>query len=180
MARLITLLSLVLTIFQTSYGQIKNDTINTKKQQNHYTIDSNVVAILPFDSTEYWAFWVFKEGKPTNLTNDNLHKIEIILNTCIKDYNTEKEGRLKEFLEIDPKNKNDIKNLTIDLTRYKRQYVAILNSKGEKHVFVSCFCKTWDSNWKKDFLLFEKQEGNCVFSVKINLTTEQYYQLFAE
>jgi hypothetical protein len=179
MTRLITLLSLVLTIFQTSYGQIKNDTINTKKQQNHYTIDSNVVAILPFDSSEYWAFWVFKDGKPTNLTNDNLHKIEVILNTCIKDYNKDQEARLKEFLEKDPKYKIDNKNFTIDLTRYKRQYVAILNSKGEKHVWVNCFCKTWDSNWKKDVLLVD-EKGNCVFSVKINLTTEQYYQLFAE
>jgi hypothetical protein len=173
MTRQQTLLTFVLTICLTSCGQTKTETKIKEQQQNGYTVDSSVVAILPFDTNKYW---VFKDSKQTDLTNDNLQKIETILNKCINEYNLKQERQFEEINDKHPEYKLDKKNFTIDLTRYKRQYVAILNSKGEKETWVNCFCVAGNQNWKKN-LIFVKDGGNCYFNLKINLTTGQYHDL---
>ena len=177
MTRQLTLLTFALTfaltICLTSCGQTKTETKNKKRQKNNYTFDSSVVAVLPFDTTEYW---VFKDSKPSALTSDDLQKIETILKECINYYNPEQEKLFKEINDKHPEYKLAKQNFTIDLPRYKRQYVAILNSKGEKEVWVNCFCDTWNSDWKKD-LIYVNDGGNCYFNLKINLTTGQYYEL---
>lgn len=173
MTRQLTLLTSILTICLSSCGQTKTVAKNQEQHQNEYTLDTSVVAILPFDTTQYW---VFKDSEPTDLTNDDLQKIETILNKCISDYNPEQERQFKEISDKHPDYKLDKKNFIIDLTHYKRQYVAILNSKGEKEVWVNCFCDTWNSDWKKD-LIYVDDGGNCYFNLKINLTIGQYYEL---
>lgn len=155
MKRQITLLSFILIICLTSCGQTNPETKNQEQSHNIFTVDTSVVAILPFDTTQDW---IFKDSKPTDLTNGDLLKIDTMLNICINDY------------------KLDKKNFTIDLTRYKRQYVAVLNSKGEKEVWVNCFCRAENQDWKKN-LIFVEDGGNCYFNLKINLTTGQYYEL---
>ena len=110
------------------------------------------------------------------MTNDDLQKIETILNKCISHYNPDQERQFKEINDKHPEYKLDKKNFTIHLTRYKRQYVAVINSKGEKEVWVNCFCRTHNSNWKKERVVV-KDGGNCYFNLKINLTTVQYYEL---
>jgi hypothetical protein len=47
----------------------------------------------------------------------------------------------------DPSFKININHFIIDLKKYKRQYIAVTNSKGEKEVWVNCFCNTWRKNW---------------------------------
>ena len=173
MTRQLTLLTFVFTICLTSCGQTKTKTQYIERQKNDYTFDSSIVAILMFDTTEYW---VFKDSKPMDLTSDDLQKIETILNKCINDYNPEQERQFKEINDKHPEYKLDKKNFTIDLTRYKRQYVAVINSKGEKEVWVNCFCHTWNKNWKTN-LIIVNDGGNCYFNLKINLTTGQYYEL---
>jgi len=173
MTRQLTLLTFILTSCLTSCGQTKTETKNQEQNQNLYTVDTSVVAILPFDTTQYW---VFKDCKPTDLTSDDLQNIETILNKCIDDYNPEQERQFKEINAKHPEYKLDKKNFTIDLTRYKRQYVAVINSKGEKEVWVNCFCNTWNKNWKTN-LIMVLDGGNCYFNLKINLSTGQYYEL---
>lgn len=173
MTRQLTFLIFLLTTCLTSCGQNKTKTKNNEQQQSVYSIDTSVVAILPFDTTQYW---VFKDSKPTDLTNDDLQKIEIILNKCISEYNPDQERQFKEINDKHPEYKLNKKNFIIDLTRYKRQYVAILNSNGEKEVWVNCFCDTWEKDWKKD-LIEVLDGGNCYFSLKINLATGTYYEL---
>lgn len=173
MTRHLTLLPFILTICLTSCGQTKTETKNQEQNQNVYAVDTSVVAILPFDTTQHWAF---KDSKPTDLTNDDLLKIEKILNKCINDYNPDQERQFKEINDKHPEYKLDKKNFTIDLTRYKRQYVAVINTKGEKEVWVNCFCGAGNQNWRKN-LIFVKDGGNCYFNLKINLTTGHYYEL---
>ena len=173
MTRQLILLTFILTIYLTSCGQTKTETKNQEQQQNVYTVDTSVVAVLPFDTTQYW---VFKDSKPTDLTNDDFVKIETILNNCINDYNSDQERQFKEINHKHPEYKLDKKNFIIELTRYKRQYVAILNSKGEKEVWVNCFCGAGNQNWKNN-LIFVLDGGNCFFNLKINLTTGKYYEL---
>jgi len=163
----------ILTICLTSCKETKTETKNQDQNQNTYNIDTSVVAILYFDSTQYW---VFNDSKPTDLTYNNLLTIEKILNKCINDYNPDQERQFKEMNDKHPEYKLDKKNFIIDLTRYKRQYIAVLNSKGEKEVWVNCFCEAGNQNWKEN-LIFVEDGGNCYFNLKINLTTGQYYEL---
>jgi hypothetical protein len=173
MTRKLTLITFILIICLTSCAQTKTETQKNEQQQNGYTVDSSVVAILPFDSNHYW---VFKDGKPADLTNDDFRKIETILNKCVNDYNPDQERQFKEINDKHPEYELDKKNFTIDLTLYKRQYIAILNSKGEKEVWVNCFCGAGSQNWKKNLILV-LDGGNCYFNLKINLSTGQYYEL---
>ena len=173
MTRQLTILNFLLSICFTSCGQTKMETKNKEQQQIVYTIDTSTIAILQFDTTRYW---VFKDSKPTDLTNDDLQKIETILNDCIENYNPEQERRYNEIKDKNKEYKIDKKNFIIDLTRYKRQYEAVINSKGEKEVWVNCFCRTYNSNWKNERVVV-KDGGNCYFNLKINLTTGQYYEL---
>jgi hypothetical protein len=173
MTRQITILAYILTTCLTSCGQINSQMESKEQQTLTNQIDTSKVAILPFDTTQYW---VFKNSEPTDLTNDDLQKIETILNKCINDYNPDQERQFKEINNKHPEYKLDKKNFIIDLTRYKRQYFAVTNSKGEKEVWVNCFCNTWNKNWKKD-LVYVNDGGNCYFNLKINLTTGQYYEL---
>jgi len=170
---MIKLLTILTTIFcLTTLDQTNKSMVKPQNDNPNLNIDTSRIAILPFDTTQYW---VFKDSKPTDLTNDDLQKIETILNQCVNDYNPEQERQVKEINDKHPEFKLDKKNFTIDLTLYKRQYVAILNAKGEKEVWVNCFCGAGSQNWKKNLILV-LDGGNCYFNLKINLTTGQYYE----
>ena len=169
----LTLLTFVLTIYLTSNGQNYTEKNSNEQIQKNHIIDISVFVILPFDTTNYW---MFKDCKPTELTNDDLQKIETILNKFISEYNPNQEIKFKEISDKHPENKLNKKNFTIDLTRYKRQYITVLNSKGQKEVWVNCFCNALKSKWKKELFLV-KDGGNCYFNLKLNLTSDQYYEL---
>jgi len=173
MTRQLLISTFFLTICLTSCGQTINDNRSQQKQDEIMKVDTTKIAILPFDTTQYW---IFKDNKPTDLKKDDLQKIENILTNCINEYNL---GQEKQFIDIDKKRseyKLDKKNFIIDLTRYKRQYVATINSKGEKEIWINCFCDTHNKNWRTERIVV-KDGGNCYFNLKINLTTGQYYEL---
>ncbi len=60
-------------------------------------------------------------------------------------------------------------NLISNPGKYYKQFIAVINSKGEKEVWVNCFCKTDDFDWKIH-VVFVLDGGSCFFNVKINLT----------
>ena len=162
-----------LTACLTSCGQTNTSTGNQKQQQSSIAIDTSLIAILPFDTTQHW---IFKGNKPTSLTNDDLLKIETVLNDFIKDYNPDQERQFKEINHKHPEYKLDKRNFIIDLARYKRQYIATINAKGEKEVWINCFCNTHNRNWRQQ-IIGVRDGGNCYFNLKINLTTGKYYDL---
>jgi hypothetical protein len=162
----------ILTLCLTCCNQSPIESNSKEKVAILNQIDTSKFAILPIDSTQYW---IFKGGKTTDLTMEDLLKIENILEICINEYNLEQEKLFEEVNKKHPEYRLDKKDFIINLKRYKRQYVAFLNSKGEKEVWVNCFCGTWEY-WKTDFVIVN-DGGNCFFNLKINLTSEQYYDL---
>ena len=171
MTKLITIL--VITFSLISCRQIKAENKVQHKSINTLEIDTSKIAILPFETSQYW---VFKNCKPAELNSSDLKSIDTILQECIDNYNPKKEKEFNESKKQSPNQRFEIKHFTIDLTRYKRQYVAVTNEKGEKEVWVNCFCTTFNQDWKK-VLIFVKDGGNCFFNLKINLTTGKYYEL---
>lgn len=173
MIRRLTILTFILTVYLTGFAQTKIEPKNQELQKQQLQIDTTVVAVLSFKTTPYWGF---KNNQPSNLTNDDLQEIETILNKCIKDYKPEQERQFKKNNDKHPEYKLDKENFVINLSNYKRQYIATLNSKGEKEVWVNCFCDPWKKNWKKDLIMVD-DGGNCYFNLKINLITGKYYEL---
>jgi hypothetical protein len=126
-------------------------------------IDCSSVAIIPFDQQGNWPF--DNSYKPTNLTDYEIFQVDSLLVDCALNYNKTLSEDLKESYSIDFK-----KYL------YKRQYVAVINNKGEKEVWVNGLCSTWNSRWKKELLLVN-DGGNCNFNLKINLTTKKCFEV---
>ena len=112
----------------------------------HHGFDTTRFAIIRYDST-YYA--VFKNDKPATFTVTDFLLTDSILNGVI------------------------IKN-NIDIKRYKRQYVAVINNKGDKEIWINFFCNDWDKDWKKEIIII-KDGGDCFFYLKINLTTKTCY-----
>lgn len=54
--------------------------------------------------------------------------------------------------------------------------MAALNKKGEKEVWINCFCVDVRRDWKKQ-IVEVYDGGNCFFNLKINLNKSQYYEL---
>ncbi len=158
-------------------GQIEQKTDSNKKIKNNQVeiikTDSSKIAIIPFDITYRW---IFKGAKSTELTEQDLKTIEKILNDCIKEYNPEQERQYDEINKEHPEYNLKLEHFVIELDDYKRQYVPVINDKGEKEVWVNCFCDTWDSDWKNEIMEVE-DGGNCYFNLIINLTKEKHYDL---
>jgi hypothetical protein len=173
MTRQLVILSLVLTVNLSSCRQNRTERKDKNLISTSFHVDHSVFAILPFDTTQNW---VFKDSKPAELTNADLTEIEKLLREFIDCYNLEQERQYNETktryssLEINPE------DFIIDLKKYKRQYIAVTNNKGEKEVWVNCFCDTWKKNWRKE-LIFVLDGGNCYFNLKINVTKGEYYEL---
>lgn len=129
-------------------------------------IDTSKVAVLKYDTNSS----VFnKESEPTSLSNEDLIKFELVLNKFVSDYNDEKNSTSTDL-------KFERKDFILNLNQYKRQYFAILNSKGQKEVWINCFCNDNKLDWKTEKVIV-KDGGNCYFNLKVNLTTEAYYEV---
>ena len=50
----------------------------------------------------------------------------------------------------------------------------MVNNKGEKVIWINCFCNDCNKNWKKEIIIV-KDGGDCYFNLKINLMTKKYY-----
>ena len=96
----------------------------------------------------------------SSLDLDEILSIEILIDSCIKEYNT---------------NSNNLNN-KINLANYKRQYIPVLNTKGEKEVLVNCLCidNNNEYNWRQD-IVRPFDGGICYFHFKINLNKHSYY-----
>lgn len=170
MKKIIAIMILTLFVFGCNRRQEKDGL----DENNKLNINTSLITIIPYDTSS--LHWVFKNYKPASLTNDDLKTIDGLLNICIAEYNIEQEKKINDFNAKNPDSKILRSNFIIDLSKYKRQYITATDLKGEKQVWVNCFCDNWDTNSRKNPLIV-MDGGNCYFNLKINLTTEKYYSL---
>jgi len=125
--------------------------------------DTSKIAILTF--VQKYGYPFDRSYKPATLTHEDLANIDSLFLACVADYN-------KPF----DKNRSHWR-IELNKRTYRKQLIAVTNKKGEKEVWVNCFCDTWgDDRWKTEMLLVD-DGGNCYFNFKINLATKQYYEL---
>ena len=159
MKKLLIIISLLIYFVSCRENESKEKPI-TKKG---LTVDTSLITILPYDTSLYW---VFENCKQAELAEKDLKLIDSLFISCVEDYN--KNISIKYPIEKD--------NCIIDLKKYKRQYIAVANNKGEKEVWINCFCGDWDKDSRLNPVLV-MDGGKCYFNLKINLTTKQSYDL---
>ncbi len=148
------LLAFLLLISFASYGQ--------KKPIRNY-------AIIPFGTNTPYIFP--EDAKNATLTQANIAEIEKLLKASITDYNKhQKEEAQKKGIAKGSPEEND---LLIDLKQYKRQFVAILNDKKEKEVWVNCLCEIDGEEWRTKPITHDGG-GKCFFYLKMNLSLHRY------
>ncbi len=147
---------------------------STENTHTEFKLAESDFVILPFNKDWHW---IFKDVKPTELTQYELIQIENILKIAVEKNNERQKINLKKHNEEHPKNKWKETGFEIKLKGKKRQYVPVINEKGEKEVWVNFFCDDWESdNWKKDLMVF-LDGGNCYFNLKVNLKNKTYSEL---
>jgi len=152
-----------LTIGLSSCGQSQNKMVDQKLKSKNIEIDTSKTAIIPFDKKGNYPF--DNSFNPTTLAQEDIKSIDSLLIACVTDYNNSLDKAHKEW-SIDIKKYN-----------YQKQIIAVTNKKGDKEVWVNCFCQTWDNNnWKTEILLVH-DGGNCYFNFKLNLVTKKFYDL---
>lgn len=151
---IIALLALALLLINTlpSFGQ---------SQSTDIQFDTSKTTVIPFNQIGYPFNNLYK---PATLTQEDIITIDSFLVVCVTDYNNSL-GK-------------DHKQWSIDLKKYnyRKQLIVATNKKGEKEVWVNCFCQTFDNErWKTEIILVT-DGGNCFFNFKISLTTKKYYE----
>jgi hypothetical protein len=103
---------------------------------------------------------VFVNGQQHELNNKEIAQMDSLLNICMK-----QNSRLKN------RNNND----------YIKQCIATNNKNNEVIVWLYCICSKSGFNFGDDFqrqIIGKVYDGgNCYFRLKINLTTQTYFDL---
>jgi len=135
-------------------------------------LDSSCFAVMPFaENAEY----IFKNATPATLSIAEISKIDSLLQKAVNEHNQAQEEEYHKMVKAVPNIPIQRDHYFINLSNYKRQFIAIINPAGEKEVWVNCFCASM-SDWRKRVIIVD-DGGNCFFNVKINLTTSVWYDL---
>ena len=140
-----------------SYGQ--------SASSDHYVI-------LPFDTAVYTS--LPQDCTQATLNIDDFANIERVLSFCVNKYNRSQTTVYREIVKKLPDQDLKINDYVIDLKRYYRQYIVVYNKRGEKEVWVNCFCNIQSlRNWREKAVIV-MGGGNCFFNVRINLTRKSF------
>lgn len=106
------------------------------------------------------------EKNPISLSKQELAKIDSILVLSVAAYNNQvKMDKLGEYW-------------LIDLKEYKRIYFPGYNKKGQKIIWIRCFCQDSPLDVTKIELNLERRGGGkSRFHVELNLNTGKYLEL---
>lgn len=101
--------------------------------------------------------------KKWELTEKDINDAEKVIKIC---FENQKMGTVNRFVRKSPED-------------YCKQFIGAVNFKGEKTIWVNCFCEKYKDdfkNWKTE-IVFVKDGGNCYFNIKINADKSKYYDL---
>ncbi|AMR31874.1 hypothetical protein A0256_10795 [Mucilaginibacter sp. PAMC 26640] len=121
-------------------------------------IDTSRYAVLPFTKSRD-SFLFDKDFKPASISGKEIKMIEKIIAVTVKEYNKSKGTTISKP------------------GKYYKQLIAVTNAKGEKEVWVNCFCTDYEKrHWRKGIVMV-LDGGPCFFNLKINLSTNTVMRL---
>ena len=143
-------------------GQLPNKTSVDDKLlvRNNLDFDTSMTAVIDFNKRSRWPF--DSTYSAATLLQSELKAIDSFFVVVVENYNNSLDKEHKQW-SIDTKARN-----------YRKQLLVVTNKKGEKEVWVNCFCRVDNDKWKTKMFGVE-DGGNCYFNFKINLTTRRYY-----
>ena len=153
-------LKLIFYFLVVSFFWMSNTFLFAQKS-NVLQFDTSKTAILQFVPSVIHSDTTYK---PTTYTQNDIYLVESLFVKCVNHFNKSLGKKFKSE-SINLKNNN-----------YRKQLIFVKNKKGEKEVWVNCFCETSNANWKTEFVGVS-DGGNCYFNLKINLATKKYYNL---
>jgi hypothetical protein len=158
-------------------GQTKqaDQTIEKQIESSHFQLPDSTYVILDYKSDWHW---IFKDAKLTTLSDNELDEIEKIIEHAVKENNEQQRESLEKHNTEYPDNQWTETGFELKTKGFKRQYVTVINDKGQKEIWINFFCDNWGSeNWKSD-LMEVNDGGNCYFNLKVNLEKKTYSELY--
>lgn len=131
---------------------------SSKQSRRNYEalfIDTDTTrhAVLNYDSSDHWS--LRKGLKPASLDEDEVNMVRALLVKAMTEHNQKNNDNT--YFQLDP------------LEKYRMQLVPYINEKGEKEVWVNCFCSNEGSRWRKWVISWE-DGGKCFFNLTIYLS----------
>ncbi|MDP5000967.1 MAG: hypothetical protein NWQ15_03625 [Flavobacterium sp.] len=152
-------------------GYLKNNFIESNDEYEKYEIlisKINSNSKIDFNKFPTYTTFTFRKSKeynhfennaiPYDLTEEDLYKIDSILPICMN----------KTWYFKGMKNTNN----------YSKQCIATKNRNGEIEVWVNCACSGIAKDSFKYFIGTVYDGGHCYFSLKINLTKKECFDVF--
>ena len=122
-------------------------------KQDTATIDTSRYSVLTFIKSRD-SFIFDKDFKAASISGNEIQMIEKIIAVTVKESNKGKGTAIKEP------------------GKYYKQLIAVTNAKGEKEVWVNCFCTAAEKRYWHTGVVMVLDGGPCFFNVKINLSTK--------
>ncbi len=135
--------------------------------------DTSTIVVLPFDTSSYWLF-EDSACRNVELSLRDLDTIETLVQQCIAEY---MDARSTPIVEKTDSIRRDLHR--IGREGYVLQCIAVINSHGEKEVWVNALCNhSWptENAWKERIQLVQ-DGGGCFYQLKVNLSKANYYDL---
>ena len=125
------------------------------------SVDTGRYTILTYDATVMSAMYAkIDNARRATLTAAEVDAIEPLVDSSYDAYNKNNPGR----------------GLFHPIEAYRRQYVAVINDKGEKEVWINCFYTDLETDWRHHVLDVD-DGGVLFFQLEINLTLRKAYEL---
>jgi len=129
---------------------------------NRHSLDTSRYTILKYSKERDKYHGFDKDSKSTILTTAEIVKIEGLIKKKVIEYNGIKKKGIYPLIINHPE-------------KYYKQLIVVVNSKGEKEVWVNCFCTIENTSYWKTGIVEVLDGGSCYFQLKINLTTNIVY-----
>ncbi len=177
-----TLITLTLSTWSlsllSSCGESKPNANVTPVENQASSVSADILdfATLPSDSTTHLLTGFPKDLKAAEINGADQQLIDSLMEAVVNDYNHKLVPEEKK-----PADTTAASPSPVNLKDYKKQYIAVINARGEKEVWANCFCKAIEKriefvDWKK-IPVKVIDGGNCFFNVKLNLAQRKAYEL---
>ena len=150
----------LLLIMIVSFTFCKSHTQTPSPVLPNLSFDTTMIAIIPFSAKNFYGE-LDSTNTPSILTQEDITELEKLFNKSVKEHDSALNANDRKYYFIG------------DQSLYKRQYVCYKNKKGEKIVYVDCFCTAYEG-WHKEMMVID-DGGKCFFNLKINLNTKKYF-----
>src|SRR5437879_13611723 len=111
--------TILISLLVLSINKLPNNKPLVIQTENHYcfsSIDTSKYAIIKFDKQQPYIF--DKSDEPATLSDDDITQMEKLINKTVNEYNKSKKKGIYPLLISHPE-------------KYYKQFVAVINTKGE-------------------------------------------------